>query len=239
MIQSRHNNPFVLSYSGLMPHKKKETLNWRKNASNVVIQDDEEPEEVDVHEQIDLFLRKFRPRKESLPNSSVIYSSSSIDSNSILNSNDENELMGALCKEGFSDQVEEYRKHLENMRSNSDEEEHSVVRFDTLKAAARFLIENEDLPFSAIESDFDGHAELNWFLSSRRREDHEDDAFWGEGDGNMVLRFLSPTMIEFAMISGPWGESTERLSLSGTLSHSKMKTVIEMFKVRMVGYEKI
>ncbi len=156
----------------------------------------------------------------------------------VRNSRDEEELLNALVEVGFSDQVEQFHKYLERRKENLDEGEHPGFIFETLKAAARFLVENDDLPFSAIKSDFEGNADLEWFLSSRRTEDHEDDMFWGEGDGQIVLRFVSPTLIEFAMLSGPWDDERERLSLSGTMSHSKMKTIVELFTKKLVGYDK-
>ena len=52
-------------------------------------------------------------------------------------------------------------------------------------------------------------------------------------------KFVSSDAIEFALISGPYGQKkrAERFNISGVLSHSKMNSAIEMFSNRTVAYD--
>lgn len=150
---------------------------------------------------------------------------------------DQEKLLDILTERGFSTVVEGFRQYLVRREKSLEDGESPGVNLDSLRAVARFLV-SYNLPYSAIKADFEGNADLEWFLSSKRNEDHPDDAFWGEGDGQMILRFVSCKAIEFAVLSGPWVDEKERLSLTGTLSHSKMKSIIDMFKGRMVSYGK-
>ena len=151
-------------------------------------------------------------------------------------SKNQDEVLAILEAAGYSRQVDQLRQYLVDREEGLEEDEHPGVRFDSLRAVSRFLISQQDLPFSAIKADYDGYADLEWFLSSRREEGDDDDIFWGKGDGQIVLRFVTPDMIEFAMLSGPWVEGAERLSLEGTLSHGKMRIILDMFLKRMVSY---
>ena len=155
----------------------------------------------------------------------------------IVSAEDQEEVLNLLTERGLSTVVEGFRQYLVRREKSLEEGESPGVNLDSLKAVAQFLV-SYDLPHSAIKADFEGNADLEWFLSSRRKENHPDDEFWGEGDGQMILRFVSSKAIEFAVLSGPWVGEKERLSLTGTLSHSKMKAVIDMFIGRVVSYGK-
>lgn len=146
------------------------------------------------------------------------------------------DVLAILGEAGLSEEVEQLRRYLADREEESEEGEYPGIRLESLKAVSHFLMSNDDLPFSAIKADFDGFADLEWFLSSRREEGVNDDKFWGEGDGQFVLRFVTPNLIEFAMLSGPWIGEAERLSLSGTMSHSKMRAILDLFIRRMVPY---
>lgn len=148
----------------------------------------------------------------------------------------QDDVLTVLKVAGFSRQVEQLRQHLVNRDAMLEDGEYPGIRFESLQAVSRFLISHSDLPFSAIRSDYDGNADLEWYLSPERAEDDEDDLFWVDGGGQIVLKFVTLNLIEFAMLSGPWLDGAERLSLSGTMSHSKMKIIIEMFIGRMVAY---
>lgn len=155
----------------------------------------------------------------------------------ISSAKDQEEVLSILTERGLSTVVQGFRQYLTRQEKRLEEGEWSGPSLDSLKALAQFLV-SYDLPHSEIKTDFDGNADLEWFLSSKLKEEHPDDEFWGDGDGQMILRFTSSKSIEFAILSGPWGGDKERLSLSGCLSHSKMKTVIDMFSGRMVSYGK-
>lgn len=155
----------------------------------------------------------------------------------IVSAEDQEEVLNLLTERGLSTVVEGFRQYLVRREKSLEEGESPGVNLDSLKAVVQFLV-SYDLPHSAIKADFEGNADLEWFLSSRRKENHPDDEFWGEGDGQMILRFVSSKAIEFAVLSGPWVGEKERLSLTGTLSHSKMKAVIDMFIGRVVSYGK-
>ena len=154
----------------------------------------------------------------------------------LVSSESQEEVLAILGEAGLSEEVEQLRRFLADREEESEDGEYPGIRLDSLKAVSRFLISHDDLPFSAIKADFDGYADLEWFLSSWREEGDDDDMFWGEGDGQVVLRFVTPNLIEFAMLSGPWIGEAERLSLSGTMSHRKMRTIIDLFIGRMVPY---
>lgn len=146
------------------------------------------------------------------------------------------DILMTLESAGFSKEVEQLRQYLEDRATRLEEGEHPGIRLESLRAVSRFLISHYDLPFSAIRSDFDGYADMEWYLSSEHEDGDEDDLFWVDGGGQIVLKFVTPNLIEFAMLSGPWLDCAERLSLTGTMSHSKMKVIIEMFIGRMVAY---
>ena len=152
-------------------------------------------------------------------------------------SENQDEVLEVLIESGLEREVEELQKYLEVRDSETEDGECPGIRLDSLKAVSRFLISHEDLPYSAIKADFDGYADLEWFLPSWLQEGEEDDMFWGEGDGQVVLRFVTSNLVEFAMLSGPWTEDAERLSLSGTMSHSKMRAILSLFLARMVSYD--
>ena len=151
-------------------------------------------------------------------------------------SESQDDVLTVLEVAGFSRQVEQLRQHLVNKDAMLEDGEYPGIRFESLQAVSRFLISHCDLPFSAIRSDYDGNADLEWYLSPEREEGDEDDLFWVDGGGQIVLKFVTLNLVEFAMLSGPWLDGAERLSLSGTMSHSKMKIIIEMFIGRMVAY---
>lgn len=154
----------------------------------------------------------------------------------VMRSTSQEEVLLALRESGAFGLAEYLQGYLERRKADLEEGEYPGIRLDSLKAAVRFLLLYDDLPYSAIRADFDGYAYHGWFLSSRHSERHEDDVFWVDGDGQITLRFVTLNLIEFAMISGPWLDGAERLSLSGTMSHSKMKIIIGMFFRRMVSY---
>ena len=148
----------------------------------------------------------------------------------------EDKVFWVLELEGLFREAGQLRQYLKDRRGSLEEEEYPGIRIESLKAVSRFLILNRGLPFSAIKADYDGYADLEWYLSSKRQEGDEDDLHWVDGGGQIVLRFVTPNLIEFAMLSGPWLDGAERLSLSGTMSHKKMRTIIDMFVGRMVAY---
>lgn len=150
---------------------------------------------------------------------------------------DQDEVMKVLKDAGFSKQVEKLRQHLIDRKEELEDGEHADIRFESLRAVSRFLISYRDLPFSVIKVDSDGFADLEWFLSARHIENDIDNICWIDGGGGqIVLRFVTPNLIEFAMLSGPWLDDAERLSLSGTMSHSKMRVVLNMFSERIISY---
>lgn len=154
-------------------------------------------------------------------------------------SENQEKVIDILEESGFYREVEQLHRYLEDRKTSLEDGEYPGIQLDSLKAVSQFLIRHDQLPFSAIKADFDGYADLEWFLSSRRHEGDDDDKFWGEGDGQIVLRFVTANLIEFALLSGPWIEEKERLSLTGTLSHTKMKTILDLFTERMVSYDDV
>ena len=208
-------------------------------------------------------LQEFRPKRHARPNRKAFRDQGSADLDDFLDairsgqahaartfaarrrrnalyrirlSENEDELLNTLKSGGFSKEAETYRQHLERRKEEFEHCEFTNVKFESLKAVARFLV-SHDLPFSEINADHEGNADLEWLLSSEQEEDDQDEDFWGDGDGHMILRFVSSKSIRFAILSGPWGESKERLSISGNLSHSKMKAVMDLFKERMVSFD--
>ena len=154
----------------------------------------------------------------------------------ISRSESQEDVLVILESAGFSREVEELRQYLTDRKSELEEGDYPGIRLDSLKAVSQFLISNLDLPFSAIKADSDGYADLEWYLSSRRIENDIDNMCWVDGGGQIVLRFVTPNLIEFALLSGPWLDDAERLSLSGTMSHSKMRVILDMFSERMISY---
>ena len=151
-------------------------------------------------------------------------------------SENQQEVIAVLEEAGLLRQVESFHQHLSDRNDYVRESDHLGARLESLKAASRFLI-NYDPPYSDIEADLEGNVEMEWLLSSKPVKPDIDHDFWGNGSGYMAIRFVSSRAIEFAMLSGPWAESQERLKVSGTFSHSKMHSIIEMFKDRVVLYD--
>lgn len=148
----------------------------------------------------------------------------------------QDEVLSALEFAGLRREARQLRQYLIGREDEFEDGEFPGIRFESLKAVCRFLISNRDLPHSAIKADSDGYADLEWYLSSRRIENDIDNMCWINGGGQIVLRFVTPNLIEFAMLSGPWLDDAERLSLSGTMSHSKMRVILDMFSERMISY---
>ena len=151
-------------------------------------------------------------------------------------SDSHDDVLAALDSAGYSKQVEQLRHHLVERDAILEDGEQPGIRFESLQAVARFMVSNRDLPFSSIKVDFSGSADLSWYLSPRRQEHDGDDMFWIDGGGQITLRFVTPNLIEFAMLSGPWTNGAERLSLTGTMSHMKMRAILDMFSNRMISY---
>lgn len=153
----------------------------------------------------------------------------------VLSENQE-EVLAILERAGLLRQVESFHQHLSDRNDYVRESDHPGARLESLKAASRFLI-NYDPPYSDIEADLEGNVEMEWLLSSKPVKPDIDHDFWGNGSGYMAIRFVSSRAIEFAMLSGPWAENKERLKVSGTFSHSKMHSIIKMFRDRVVLYD--
>ena len=151
-------------------------------------------------------------------------------------SKNQEEVIAILEKAGLFRQVESFRQHVSDRNDYVGESDHPDAKLDSLKAAARFLI-NYDPPYSDLEADLEGNVEMEWLLSSVSVKPDSDHEFWGEGSGYMAIRFVSSRAIEFAMLSGPWAENRERLKVSGVFSHSKMHSIIKMFRDRVVLYD--
>ena len=151
-------------------------------------------------------------------------------------SESQEDVLVILESAGLSREVEKLRQYLTDRKSELEEGDYPGIRLESLKSVSRFLISNRDLPYSVIKVDHDGYADLEWYLSSRRIENDIDDMCWVDGGGQIVLRFVTPNLIEFAMLSGPWLDDAERLSLSGTMSHRKMRVILDMFSERMISY---
>ena len=153
--------------------------------------------------------------------------------NDIFQSSNQGQVLDILSEVGFEREVSEFQKELAEIE---EDDESSKVCFESLKAAARFLV-TYDVPFSPIEVDHNGDIVLEWMLSADKEENHEDDIFWGEGDSHFILRFISSNLIEFALSSGPWDGDRERMVLSGRLSHSKMDSILDMFRERIISFD--
>ena len=151
-------------------------------------------------------------------------------------SDTQEDVLAALDSAGYSKQVEQLRQHLVERDTILEDGEHPGIRFESLRAVARFMVSNRDLSFSSIKVDFSGSADLSWYLSPRRQEHDGDDMFWIDGGGQITLRFVTANLIEFAMLSGPWTNGAERLSLTGTMSHKKMRVILDMFSNRVISY---
>ena len=151
-------------------------------------------------------------------------------------SKSQEELMVILDRAGFTEQAESFRQHVLDRQDYVEEGGHPGSKLESLKAAVQFLVKYNP-PYSDIEADFEGNVELEWMLSPRVVEPDIDQGFWDDGSGYMAIRFVSSKAIEFAMLSGPKAEDRERLKVAGTFSHSKMNTIIKMFKGRMVMYD--
>ena len=153
--------------------------------------------------------------------------------NDIFQSSNHEQVLDTLFQVGFEREVSEFHKELGEIE---EDDESSKVCLDSLKAAARFLI-TYDVPYSPMEFDNNGDILLEWMLSADKEEFHEDDMFWGEGDSHFILRFISANLIEFALSSGAWDGSRERMILSGRLSHSKMDSILDMFRERIITFD--
>lgn len=152
----------------------------------------------------------------------------------------QDEILDILSDNDFKEHVNEFRQYLIERREQLEEGENPDVLLESLKAAAMFLLTYPGIGYSGIRVDYEGNVDIEWCLSSENfGEDSDDSAFWGDGDGAMAIKFISADAIEFALLSGPYGpkQRTERLNISGVLSHKKMNSVIEMFSNRMVAYD--
>ena len=74
-------------------------------------------------------------------------------------------MIAILEKAGLFRQVESFRQHVSDRNDYVGESDHPDAKLDSLKAAARFLI-NYDPPYSDIEADLEGNVEMEWLLSS-------------------------------------------------------------------------
>lgn len=148
----------------------------------------------------------------------------------------QDEVLAVLKGAGFSKQEKKLRQDLADRKEGLEDGEHPGIRFESLHAVARFMVSNHELSFSSLKVDFSGSADLSWYLSPRQQEHDGDDKFWVDGGGQITLRFVTPNLIEFAMLSGPWTNGAERLSLTGTMSHKKMRIILDMFSKRMISY---
>ena len=151
-------------------------------------------------------------------------------------SKSQEELLDVLDQAGFERQVESFRQHVLDRQDYVEEGGHPDAQLESLKAAAQFLVKYNP-PYSDIEADFEGKIEFEWMLSPKVVEPDIDQEFWDDGSGYMAIRFVSSKAIEFAMLSGPRAKDRERLKVSGIFSHSKMNTIVKMFKDRMVMYD--
>ena len=203
----------------------------------------EEPDpesHLDVFSAIDRFLREWK-RPDSF---STIFVSNYLSSvrdaeeaeeflNEVFQADSQERVLEMLSKDGFEREVSGFQQALADVE---EDDGYGDISLDSLKAAARFLISYE-VPYSPMEFDNNGDILLEWMLSADKRENHEDDMFWGEGDSHFILRFISANLIEFALSSGVWDGNRERMILSGRLSHSKMDSILDMFRERIISFD--
>ena len=153
--------------------------------------------------------------------------------NNIFQADSQDQVLGILSEGGFEREVSEFQQLLAGF---GEGDEFGEICFESLKAAARFLV-TYDVPYSPMDFDHNGDIVLEWVLSADKEENHEDDIFWGEGDSHFILRFISANLIEFALSSGTWDGDRERMNLSGRLSHSKMDSILDMFRERIISFD--
>ncbi len=158
----------------------------------------------------------------------------------VLSLKTQDEILDLLAEYNYGEHINEFRRYLGERGDHIENEENPNIDYESLQAAAKFLLVHSDINYSGLRADSDGHIDIEWCLSSENIEDDPDDStFWGDGEGAMAIKFISGDAIEFALLSGPYGQKkrAERINISGVLSHSKMNCMIRMFISRMIPYD--
>ena len=144
------------------------------------------------------------------------------------------EVLDILRQRNLCLYVEDYYSYLD-LKSRITGGEHGF-ELQSLQSWARFVIdfiEKEGFPYSEIRSNRDGCAQLEWRLSEAHDESDWDNEYFGNGRGIVDLTLFPSGLISLSILTGPYVNGKNRISLSGRLSYLKTTEILRLFRSRL------
>ena len=144
------------------------------------------------------------------------------------------EVLDILRQRNLDLYVEDYYSYLD-VKSRNTGGEHGFM-LQSLQTWARFVIdfiEKERFPYAEIRANREGCAQLEWRLSEAHDESDWDNEYFGNGRGIVDLTLFPSGLISLSILTGPYGNGGNRISLSGRLSYLKTTGILKLFRSRL------